>query len=122
MRLLSESVTSTAYKVTRTVTGVECDVCEKVIPASWHDENSKYFEVTTGHHDWGSESIESRETIDVCPECLLKYISDYFKNASTTAYLEVETERAYPDTESRVVDSPRKENDVIRQDHDGDCF
>ena len=121
MKVYSASEIKTAYKVTRTMTGVECDICEKIVPVK-HDrpnEYNRYFEVTTGHHDWGSESIESRETIDVCPDCIDKFISDYLHNCSNTGYLEVETHVAWAHEKSEVLDRPPEEGEVIKVDHDG---
>ena len=120
MKVFSASETKVAYKVTRTMTGVECDVCHKVIPAEgkYRNDDGKYYEVTTGHHDWGHDSCESRKTIDICPACLSKYIADYFTDASSTAYLEVETECAYPEETSQVVDRLPKEGEVTKEGHD----
>lgn len=117
MKLLSSEVVSEAYKVTKTVTGVECDICGKVIPAAWHD-NAKYYVVTTGHHDWGSESIESRETEDLCPDCIKVRFSDFLENGSSTAYFEVETERLYPDTRVTYMDYRPRNGEVEKEDHD----
>ena len=118
-QLLSTAVTSTAYKITKTVVGIECDVCNKVIPTKqYYEDASKYYEITTGHHDWGAESIESREAVDVCPECVAKYISDYLKDASTTGYLELRTEYSYPEKHSTVVDKMPKEGEITRKEHD----
>ena len=118
-QLLSTAVTSTAYKITKTVVGIECDVCEKVIPTNqWRDDKAKYYEITTGHHDWGSESIESRETVDVCPDCVIKYISDYLEHASFTGYLELTTEYSYPEKSSKVVDELPKEGEITQKVHD----
>ena len=116
---LSASVTSIAYKVTKTVTGIKCDCCEKVIPVGrWRSDDNKYYEITTGHHDWGSESIESRKTVDICPECVDKYISEYLRDASTTGYLDLKTEYSYADKHSVVLDKPPKEDEVFEEDHD----
>ena len=66
--ILSEVVETTVQE-TRMVTGIECDICNKVIPVSKGIE-SKYFEVTTGHHEWGNDSCESIEHHDICPDCM----------------------------------------------------
>lgn len=93
-----------AYRVERKLTDVVCDVCGKVLEPSKergaYGNWTKYYEVTTGHRDWGNDSCESVKTVDICPECLDKYVSNYFKNTnSTTAYLEIETEIVYEKTE-----------------------
>lgn len=118
MKLLSSEVVSEAYKVTKTVTGVECDICGKVIPANYHDRNSKYYVVTTGHHDWGSESIESRETKDVCSDCIRARFSDFLENGSSTAYFELQTERLYPDTRVTYMDSRPKKGEMDKETYD----
>ena len=121
-RLLSAAVTTTAYKVTKTMTGVKCDICEDVIPVnknrSWNDNSDQYFEVATGHHDWGLESLESRETRDVCRKCIMKYIEDYLEDCSDTAYLELNTKTVWAKKFSEVVDTPPKEGEVEELDHD----
>jgi hypothetical protein len=110
---------STAYKITRTVIDVECDVCKKIIPAGrWRDEETKYFEITTGHHDWGNDSIDSMQTRDVCPECAPIFIAEYLKKASTTGYLELSTEYSYADKETTIVDTPPKEGEITKEKHD----
>lgn len=117
MRIYSASVTSTAYKVTRTMTGVECDICNKIIPVLKRGEN-RYFEVTTGHRDWGNDSCESVETIDICPECVSKYVSDYLRDCSNTGYLRIETEAVWASKKSEVVDKPPAEGEITKEDHD----
>ena len=120
--LLSTSVVSTAYKVTQTVTGVECDICNNVIPVKdrrWDDKSDQYFEVTTGHHDWGNDSCESIETVDVCRECILKFIEDYLNDCSDTAYLELHTKTVWGrKISSEVVDKLPKEGEVTKVTHD----
>lgn len=68
---------------------IRCDNCNKKIT-----DGEKYYSLTTGHHDWGNDSIDSIEHPDVCVECLKKFISDYFKEYedSDTAYLDIETD------------------------------
>ena len=122
MEVYGEPKTTVAYKVTRTLTGIECDVCEKIVSAKTERPNdyNRYFVVTTGHHDWGSESIESRETIDVCPECIGKYVADYLKDCSNTGYIEIETHVVWGSKEKReVLDRRPKDDEVVKVDHDG---
>lgn len=116
MRIYSASVTSTAYKVTKIVTGVECDVCDKIIRVN--DSKRRYFEVTTGHHDWGNDSCESIKTRDICPDCIDKYVSEYLRDCSDTGYIEIETCEVYADKESLVVDKPPIEGEVTKEGHD----
>lgn len=121
MKHLSTSVTSTAYKITRTVTGVECDICGKIIPVkcnAWQNEARQYFEITTGHHDWGNDSCDSIETVDVCPECAPKYIADYLESCSLTGYIEVESQEAWAEKTSEVVDKKPEEGEMTTEHHE----
>jgi hypothetical protein len=79
-------------KVTRVETlkcgeRILCDCCGKVI----FDENVKgnphedvpYWKVETGHYDYGDESYEDDQFLDICsPECLRKTMEEYIKNCS----------------------------------------
>ena len=84
------------------VTGVKCDICGKIIPATslYIQKESKYFRVITGHHDWGNDSHESIEHKDICPECIDAFVSKYLKDAYRSEYIEVETEYVYHHYES----------------------
>lgn len=65
-----------SYKV-KECTGIECDICGKVIdgePRGYKDDDRVYYEVTTSHHDWGNESIESIVHRDICPDCLIGFV------------------------------------------------
>ena len=86
------------------VTGVKCDICGKIIPAEAYYtlEKSKYFEVTTGHHDWGNDSHESIEHKDICPECIDAFVSKYLKYADGTDYIEIKTEYSHYHYESVI--------------------
>lgn len=64
---------------------VMCDVCNKEI------EGENYYEVTTGHEDWGNDSIESVENFDICSnECLDVKIEEFSKEESKTKYIKIE--------------------------------
>lgn len=121
---LSAAVTSTAYKITKTVVGIECDICGKIIPVPdeycYDHARSRYYEVTTGHHDWGNDSIDSIETVDVCPDCVNKYISDYLANVihSNSAYLKVYNKLVYGRETSEVIDTPPKDGEITVERHD----
>ena len=122
-KLMSLAVTTTAYKLTKTTTGVKCDVCGKNIPVKerqWNDDSDRYYEITTGHNDWGNDSCESRKTIDVCPECAPTYIADYLKKnvSSDTAYLEIESKTVWGEQSSEIVDVPPKEDETVEKHHD----
>lgn len=69
-----------------------CDVCNGVI-----GNNEDYWELTTGHHDWGNDSEESIEHFDICSEtCLREKFDEYVRNSmermggSNSMYFEVE--------------------------------
>jgi hypothetical protein len=92
-----EVVISKKYKVK----GIQCDSCEREIPAiAMYDKKCKYFNVTTGHHDWGNDSCESREHFDICPDCIKQFTADYLEKCSGSMYIEIETEYATPYYES----------------------
>lgn len=121
--LTSNSVASIAYKVTRTVTGVQCDVCDAIIPVKpscYGDNSNQYFEVTTGHRDWGNDSCESVETRDICRECVVDFIKKYLSDCSNTAYLNLQTRVVYGREISEVVDKPPKNGEITKIKHD--CY
>lgn len=88
-------------KVTETVGEVGiCDFCGKEFTyyKLCGNEVANYYHITTGHHDWGNDSCESRQEFDACSdECLSRASSDWIKDpdvrASHTAYFEVEKDR-----------------------------
>lgn len=121
MRILSSEVVTTAYKVTKTVTGIECDICKRIIPTKPLRPNTyeKYYFVTTGHRDWGNDSCDSVEMYDICPNCIVKFTSDYLaKSRSYTAHIEIETEAAYPEKENVITDNPPKEGETEKEGYD----
>lgn len=92
--VLSKDGEQVVYKTKRLEEGVTCDICSTFIQATdkWSSKDTtKYFEVTTGHHDWGNDSCESIKYYDICPDCINKFVADYIKNASGTVYIEIET-------------------------------
>ena len=67
-----------------------CDVCKKEI-----EKGNGYWEVVTGHHDWGNDSCESVESFDVCSDvCLMMKFGEYIDRSGgdkyNTEYIEVE--------------------------------
>lgn len=67
-----------------------CDICKKEI-----EKGNGYWEVTTGHNDWGNDSRDSIEHFDVCSDvCLMMKFGEYInrsnRNALNTEYIEVE--------------------------------
>lgn len=84
------------YKTVRTLEGIRCDICGRVIPVEkYKSDESRYFEVMTGHHDWGAESCESIEHRDICPTCIGGFLSGYLFDVKGTEYVEVETHYAH---------------------------
>lgn len=86
------------------VAGVKCDICGKIIPIPtgdkkmrWWEPEFRYFEVTTGHRDWGNDSIESIEHRDICSDCIGDFVTDYLLQGEhqRSAYIDIETEHTY---------------------------
>lgn len=66
-----------------------CDTCGNKI-----NDNDRYFSITTGHHGWGHDSIDSIEHICVCgSDCLYKaidqYINDVKRDPTSEHYIEI---------------------------------
>jgi len=71
---------------------LHCDVCDGII------ENNGYWELTTGHHDWGNDSCESIEHFDICSKaCLRKKFDEYVKESGDSDYntMYFEAEKTY---------------------------
>ena len=63
-----------------------CDVCKKEI-----DTKKMHYDVTTGHREWGNDSIESVEHSDICSaKCLQEMVDWYLETGQETQYLEIE--------------------------------
>lgn len=82
-----------------------CDKCGKVleyrcrhkelVDLSKERMNVEYYEVTTGHHDWGNDSVDSVEYHDYCPTCVLQAIDEYYEKTNgkfNSQYLEIKHE------------------------------
>jgi len=58
------------------VVGKKCDYCGRTV------DGHNYFSVTTSHHDWGNDNIDSYEYMDACcPACALEFTEEYVKGA-----------------------------------------
>lgn len=82
--------------VTRNVREVpvsgQCDVCgcnlqpvdkSKLSIHLKDDIIYDYYRITTHHHDWGNDSIESYEDHDCCSiKCALNFIENYYKDCT----------------------------------------
>lgn len=82
-----------------------CDKCGKILEYCYNHEELvntskermkvEYYEVTTGHHDWGNDSIDSVEHHDYCPTCVLQAIDEYYEKTNeknNTNYIEINHE------------------------------
>lgn len=87
-----------------------CDVCKKIV---WkknllldakrnYSNNVGYYDITTGHHDWGNDSVESIEHHQVCCGCLDSFVADYFKEASGTEYMDIQRNWLYSDIDPKT--------------------
>lgn len=92
MTIYGDEKKEIVYKFKRRISGIKCDICDKVIPASrWNNQKeSKYFEVCTHHNQWGNDSIDSFNDYDICPDCIDKFVTDYIAKAGDTYNIEVE--------------------------------
>ena len=91
--ILSEA-TEKVVRIKRKITGIKCDICGKIIPVNKGLDNSRYFAVRTGHNDWGNDSCESVKSYDTCPDCIIKFTTEYLQDVEGTEYIEVETKYA----------------------------
>ena len=74
---------------------IYCDECGRLI---FRKKNKQivycigdYWELTTGHHDWGNDSIDSIEYFDLCSkECCTTRFKDYIQCCQGTKYFELE--------------------------------
>ena len=82
---------------------IKCDCCGKIIghinSLDVNDKNNfwgnHYYKFTSGHHDWGMDSIDSIEHKDLCSDlCLMKEIDKFLveNEYSDTKYFNVESE------------------------------
>ena len=102
----SEAEKVLVERIKKVQASVVCDKCGKEIVAKKRPDNldwstQKYFNVTTGHNDWGNDSYESVKHFDICQECILDFVSNYLKSSkrSTSAYIEIDSGFSYPNVE-----------------------
>lgn len=98
MEILSEKDVTVVVKKKKELEGIQCDRCGKIIEAVafCRRDSNKYFEVMTGHKDWGAESGESIEHKHICPDCIIPFITDYISECKSTEYIEIETNHCCP--------------------------
>lgn len=126
MRILTNAETVPAYKTTRKLKGVKCDRCGKMlepirsaaVTRSYGKDFPRYYEVTTGHNDWGNDSIESFKTEDICEDCLPAYFNEWRENNSYTAQFEVKTEGVFPDEETTYTDKAPTQGSTVEKHRD----
>lgn len=65
-----------------------CDCCGKEI-----EQHSYYWNVCTGHYDWGNDSVDSVKHYDLCSnECFKKEVDSFLEEGHSTPYVNAETE------------------------------
>lgn len=79
-------------KITKsTCIGFKCDICKKEF-----GEGINIIRVATGHHDWGTDSIDSIYNYDICSmRCFINGLKSgmiKFEENSETSYLNIDTE------------------------------
>lgn len=89
-KLYSDEVKEVVYKKKRKILGVKCDICDGIV--KHNSESNRYFDVMTGHRDWGNDSCESIEHQDICPKCIAGFVSEYLSDCSDTGYINIEIE------------------------------
>lgn len=75
---------------------IYCDSCKKLIIDTVNDQprhRVQYWEVTTGHYDWGNDSCDSVEEHQYCSkECITEALKQYLEEtecAFNTKYFEI---------------------------------
>ena len=96
MKILSQEAEEVVVRRRKRVTGVQCDICKRIIkPTRYKENSSRYFEVMTGHNDWGNDSCDSISHRDICPNCIGEFVTKYTQEADGSEYLELETTNCY---------------------------
>ena len=84
---------------------IYCDTCKKLIfdtqdVDTYHNPRrhpKQYWDVTTGHYDWGNDSCDSIEICQYCSkECLTKAFDQYLKRTEdkiNSEYFEINNRR-----------------------------
>lgn len=78
-----------------------CDICDKAIYEindNKRTRHNEYWHLTTGHYDWGNDSCESVESLDLCSkECCIKALENYlyeYSGSRNTGYFELRHENS----------------------------
>lgn len=90
--ILSNEERMSVTRIKKKIVGVCCDICAKKLLLNSSDcfDSVAYFEVMTGHHDWGNDSCESIQHRDICSDCINNFVRDYLSNATGTEYIEID--------------------------------
>lgn len=82
-----------------------CDVCKKLIYKRSIKDNSKnknsvsFWELTTGHNDWGNDSCDSVESFALCSEeCAKVKFVQYLEDSAegrNTMYFEIQRQNDF---------------------------
>lgn len=95
--ILSDETKKVVYKTVKKLVGIKCDKCGKMILTDNKEKYSnRYFEVSTGHRDWGNDSVDSIENYDLCASCVGEFATEYLESAKGTAWIDIETCYVYP--------------------------
>ena len=98
-RVLKRESKKIIYETVKDLIGINCDCCGEILPAVIDTTTRKYFkyyDVLTGHHDWGNDSCDSMKCQDICPKCINKFVQDYLEKGTGTEYIEVATKYVHP--------------------------
>ena len=99
-KIISKESEKVVYKEVHKLEGIKCDYCNAIIPAVADPFTCKYpqyYDVLTGHRDWGNDSCESMEWHDICPDCINAFVSEYLSNIGySTKYIEIEEKYVCP--------------------------
>ena len=102
--------TAMVKQKTKYIITCKCDKCGKVIFKHYGDEfvelaknvginkRVSFYQVTTGHNDWGNDSVDSITHMEICPSCLVNEYSDYVDRSSkgiNSEYIEIEHKNTY---------------------------
>ena len=92
-----------------------CDRCGRHLWYHTKDGHKKpglgtaeYYNVVTGHNDWGRDSVDSVETYDVCVGCAKKMFEEYIEdsfNKTNSLYFECHHERTWEESEEEEEDA-----------------
>lgn len=112
-QILSKDTKEVICRKVRKLEGIKCDICHNELRVPYSKDGQctrpypQYFKVTTGHNDWGNDSIDSIQVRDMCPECALSFVKSYLEFANGTDYIEIETKHCCP---MDVVDEVDEDN------------